>query len=221
MVSDKFTTLIVRLAKFTNSAVDPLDKRYLYLATSIQKPHAGQGAFAKENVPPSTVFSLSSGLFLDADELKQTMRMQHLHNAVHKIRPTDPRALAKWKYRQSHSVCKLTIDLPPEYEDHLAYNATLGHKVNHSFLPTTHYHTIDSARFGPINSVRTFGIGGVDAGEEFWVNYHYKLDKDLPWYTRAFRDFAEEHPDLANNYLRSFGMKSLEDLPSPSDNVDN
>ena len=43
-------------------------------------------------------------------------------------------------------MCDLAIDIPGEFEPVTKFRGTIGHKVNHSFKPTTAYMNIDSAR---------------------------------------------------------------------------
>ena len=50
---------------------DPLDNRYLYLKTSEKYPAAGEGAFAREDIPAGTVFSLFGGRVLTKEEGKK------------------------------------------------------------------------------------------------------------------------------------------------------
>jgi len=40
---------------------DPLDNRYINLKVSEKYPEAGEGAFAKTEVPKSTIYALYSG----------------------------------------------------------------------------------------------------------------------------------------------------------------
>ena len=48
--------------------------------------------------------------------------------------------------RHSIRPCGLSIDIPGKYGDTDLYRATLGHKVNHKFNPTTFYDNIESPR---------------------------------------------------------------------------
>lgn len=49
--------------------------------------------------------------------------------------------------RHTVGFCDLGLDLPGEYEPTEKYSATLGHKVNHKFVPNSAYTTFDSARY--------------------------------------------------------------------------
>ena len=50
-------------------------------------------------------------------------------------------------FRHQIPICQLIIEIPPGFEDATKFRGTLGHKVNHSFMPNSEYHIIDSPRF--------------------------------------------------------------------------
>ena len=96
-------------------------------------------------------------------------------------------------------MCGLSIDLPGKYESIDSFKSTLGHKVNHKFIPTSSYMHVDSARFGVINAL----ITNVDIAkdEELFANYGYPATVGLDWYRDAYRNFARERPELANQKM--------------------
>lgn len=96
-------------------------------------------------------------------------------------------------------MCGLTIDIPGEFESTELYRATLGHKINHKFNPNTAYTHVDSARFGIINALVTKEAVAKD--EEYFASYGYSLGVNLPWYKEAYKEFARQHPELANQKL--------------------
>ena len=51
-----------------------------------------------------------------------------------------------WKYRLSLNICGMTIDIPGKFEPTEMYQGSLGHKLNHKFLPNTKFTHFDSAR---------------------------------------------------------------------------
>ena len=53
-----------------------MDKKYLYLKQSDVFPDAGEGAFAKRNVPANTIYSLYSGKLYHSKEIK-TLEMDN------------------------------------------------------------------------------------------------------------------------------------------------
>ena len=87
------------------------------------------------------------------------------------------------------------LDLPPHLgNDLLKYNATLGHKLNHSFEPNTEFvlfsvHPI----LGTIMSLSA--LEDIPAGTELTVNYGYDLetDPDQPdWFRKQWIDYYGE-----------------------------
>ena len=63
------------------------------------------------------------------------------------------------------------IDVPPYYSNIITYRASLGHKINHSFNPSTHFCYTEHPRFGSIKGIRT--LRRVAKGEELSINYGY------------------------------------------------
>ena len=50
-------------------------------------------------------------------------------------------------FRSQIAECKLVIDIPHGYGPTEKYQGTLGHKVNHKFVPPTKYRSIETARY--------------------------------------------------------------------------
>ena len=180
---------------------DPLDNRYVFLFQSLQFPSAGEGLFAREDIPPDTVFVLYGGHVLTDAEMKDFMEEEQEANRRANIGLTDPAATAKWMYRHHIKPCNLRIDIPPEYGTADNFRATLGHKVNHKFDPTAVYTHIDSARFGMVNAVKTKPDVTVRQDEELFVNYGYSLNVALPWFNEQFAQFRKEQPQLAKQMM--------------------
>lgn len=126
---------------------DPLDNRYLYLKPSKEYPLAGEGAHAKIDVPAFTPFSLYGGHIMTQRELGERKNKQVEDLKARGLSMRDPEGYDTWKYRHNIGHCGLGIDIPIEYGDTNKFRATLGHKINHKFNPTTFYTQIDSARY--------------------------------------------------------------------------
>merc|ERR1712168_557865 len=77
------------------------------------------------------------------------------------------------------SKCKLSIDIPPEFEPMDKFRGTLGHKLNHNFKPNSRYTAVDSPRFGLIGAVEA-PFRDLKEGEELLTNYGYALGPK--WY---------------------------------------
>ena len=94
-------------------------------------------------------------------------------------------------YTLALGVDNLCIDLPPEDgSDVTKYNATLGHKENHSFEPNTEYHIFT---LHPILGTTKILVAATDifAGTESTVNYEYKTSTQKPsWYVKQLKEFV-------------------------------
>ena len=78
---------------------DPLDKKYVVLKNSDFFENAGEGAFAKMDVPTDTVFALYGGLLFDKEESE--IFSNTFSDKIEKYHWTfdDPDYEAEWKYR--------------------------------------------------------------------------------------------------------------------------
>ena len=76
----------------------------------------------------------------------------------------------------------LDINVPKDYWNITKYKATLGHKVNHSFIKTnTVYGNAYNPRFG--KCICHIATKNIKKYEELWTNYHYEDGDDVPeWY---------------------------------------
>jgi len=72
------------------------------------------------------------------------------------------------------------LDFPPSKADLSVYCASLGHKVNHSFVPNAEFSTIYHPRWGRVRSVVT--LRKVAEGEELLVDYGYDLIRCPAWF---------------------------------------
>ena len=167
----------------------------------MELPLAGEGLFAREDIPQDTVFVLYSGHILNSVEMEAFKQEETEANVRDNISAIDPVGIAKWKYRHNIRICNLRIDIPPEFGAADQFRATLGHKINHKFDPTTVFVSIDSARFGMINAVKTKLTTAVRKGEELSVSYGYPLTLDLPWYKEQFEQFRKQRPQLAQQMM--------------------
>ena len=88
----------------------------------------------------------------------------------------------------------LCIDLPPELgSDVNRYNATLGHKANHSFQPNAEIHPF---LIHPILGKTNILLAGKDisAGSEVTINYGYDANPQQPdWYIQQWDKFLEKN----------------------------
>ena len=82
------------------------------------------------------------------------------------------------------------INVPESYWNTTSFRATLGHKLNHSFVKVkSMYNFATHPRFGWIRTVTA--IEDIYKGEEIFIHYHYpvKAERSIPiWY----KDLYEE-----------------------------
>ena len=93
------------------------------------------------------------------------------------------------------------IDLPLEVgRDTSLYQASLGHKVNHSFRPNCRYRRMQHPRWGEIMGI--FSSRDIKAGEELLCNYGYEVDKYLvpAWYRDLWQ---REKGDIITGHHRT------------------
>ena len=78
------------------------------------------------------------------------------------------------------------INIPKPYWDIVNYRATLGHKVNHSFIKNnTKFGWAYSPRFGHCRSI--VATRNIRKGEELWINYGYSDMNNAPqWYIDTY-----------------------------------
>jgi len=135
---------------------------------------AGEGLFAKVDLPAGVVVSFYNGL---RQRGSRTERNPWRLN-------TNAIALDEEK--------DIDIDVPPSCSDPAVYCASLGHKANHSFEPvrrTAKYDVCYHPRFGLIKCIRT--VVAVRAGEELLVDYGYKIGPNSgpAWFRRGYRNW--------------------------------
>ena len=67
------------------------------------------------------------------------------------------------------------------------YNGTLGHKVNHDFIPNSIFINVETPRFGVIVGIKT--VEPVMMDQEYFTNYRYSMETAPEWYRNCFNRF--------------------------------
>ena len=111
---------------------DPWEERQVCVRQSGLE-QAGEGLFAREDLPAKTLVALFAGVRLKASSLESRDR---------------PRS--DYRIRLN---ADLDLDIPDHSLSTSVYCATLGHKANHSFLPNATFDIIDHPRFGLIRAI--------------------------------------------------------------------
>ena len=133
---------------------------------------AGDGLFARRDIPPDTVVSFYHGLvYTPTEEMAENTEN------------TDYMIFLDWNNTDhSHS-----LDLPTTYWSARNYQASLAHKANHSFQPNSGFVRFHHPRFGlRCLGIRTFKQ--ISAGEEIFVNYRYSPDSAPVWFTEMIEN---------------------------------
>ena len=149
---------------------DPYEQKYIFVRDS-EMESGGQGVYAKENLPKGVIaavfngfrIALGSGCNLTEGITEEEKVYERLSYNIHMPEDED-----------------FFIDLPPEKADLKVYCGSLGHKVNHSFLPNCMFGTMYHPRWGRVRTVET--IKEVKMGQELLVDYGYDLMRSPEWY---------------------------------------
>ncbi|XP_023322361.1 histone-lysine N-methyltransferase SETD7 isoform X2 [Eurytemora carolleeae] len=124
-------------------------------------PGAGQGLFAKVDIAFGTVIGFYNG---------------HKVAAEHDFDTTSPYRISLDK--------DIDLDIPEHLTNLDRYQATLGHKVCHSFDPNSNTDLFLHPRFGLIRCIVT--IKNIEAGSEVTINYSYDMTTAPDWYRIAW-----------------------------------
>ncbi len=169
---------------------DPYESRTVQVGPS-SFPGAGEGLFARRDLPAGTLVAFYNGVRI-------------------------PYALGGPKEEWSTSGYKIFInadftsgermDIPNNLTDTGRYRATLGHKVNHSFVPNCDQWFFDHPRFGVVPCQRA--IRQISAGEEVTMDYEYDPYNCPEWFRKALLDFvagaSEENLEKLNSKYDRF-----------------
>ena len=76
-----------------------MENRYIELKASKSIPEAGEGSFAKEDIPPNTIYALYGGLILNKSDIDEyTIERNKVYKA-NKWTKIHPQVIDDWKYR--------------------------------------------------------------------------------------------------------------------------
>ena len=153
---------------------DPYEAKFVRCGMSGVGEDSGEGLFAARDIPKDTVVAFYNGVRI-------------------------PFALGGPKEDWSTSGYKIFVnadftsgermDIPQEFVSRENYTATLGHKVNHSFVPNCFEWFLDHPRFGVIPCHKT--KRDLKKGEELFLDYEYDPYNCPAWFELALRRFAE------------------------------
>ena len=179
---------------------DPYETRTVEVKRSV-KEDANQGLFTRRSVMSGEVLAFYSGLIINCDSSLRPLDRRELSDAEEHDRNAYNIALDLGGDEEN-----LCIDIPPDMGgDVRRYNATLAHKVNHSFEPNSEF-VLFSAHpvLGTIMAITA--LEDLEAGLEVTVNYGYNFtaEPDQPeWFRQLWIDYygdQEEKNDIINEH---------------------
>jgi len=172
-----------------SSQEDPYESRTVHVARS-QKEAANQGLFTRRDVMSGEVLAFYSGYIINCESSLRALDRRELSDAEEHERNMYNIALDLGGDEEN-----LCIDIPPDMGgDVTKYNATLAHKVNHSFEPNSEF-VLFSAHpvLGTIMAVTA--LEDLEAGQEVTVNYgyNYTAEADQPeWFKELWIQYYGE-----------------------------
>lgn len=156
---------------------DPYESAVVECRTS-GMPGAGEGLFARVDLLAGTVAAFYNGV-----------RIPYALGG-----PKEEWATSGYKiFVNADFTSGERMDIPEDCVSLSSYRATLGHKVNHSFVPNCSEWFFDHPRFGVVPCERT--VRDVRAGEELTLDYEYDPFNAPEWFTTALERFVAEADD--------------------------
>ena len=160
---------------------DPWEDKLVRVKESLLE-QAGDGLFAREDLPSKTLIALFAGVRLRSSTVEARERPR-----------SDYRIRLNADLDLDIPDCSLSTDL---------YCATLGHKANHSFIPNATFDLIDHPRFGLIRAISS--LTDISTGEEITVNYNLGLGKGPDWYKTLWLRHVREDKKWGDKQVERF-----------------
>ena len=184
---------------------DPYEQQTIYVGQSNISPDAGEGLFAKRDIPEGHLVALFNG-----------------------VRQRDPVFSARKQpefsdYRISLRT-DVSLDIPATFVSLNKYRATLGHKCCHSFKNNAKFVDIRHPRYGHIMSV--VAQRDIAAHEEVLVSYNYRICQAPRWYVDLWFKHLREDQNLSEETLHVMARKEARlggfpiSVPPPNRNSD-
>jgi histone-lysine N-methyltransferase SETD7 len=144
---------------------DPYEDYFVQVMTS-KFEKAGEGLFAKVDIELGTVIAF--------------------YNGVRVLAETDTDRPTPYKISLDDDY---DLDMPDEFITLSKYNATLAHKVCHSFKPNCEVDDFFHPRFGEIRCIAA--LQDIRKGDEITINYRYNLTLAPTWYRIAWARYQK------------------------------
>jgi len=153
---------------------DPFETRQVLVRRSLMEC-GGEGMFARVSLPPGATAAVFNGFKVPLGESSLAELVKEAEEAVY-----DRLAYTIHMPQEED----FFLDIPPSQADLRVYCGSLGHKVNHSFLPNCDFGTMYHPRWGRVRTIRT--LRAVVEGEELLVDYGYDLIRCPAWFRHTF-----------------------------------
>ena len=155
--------------------MDVLDKKNTYIGSGKKD----DGVFAKKDIRKGDVIMYYSGLLWNMTEQALYTRDTYNNQTMDDY----------WKIHRNlmNFQGRLVIHIPEEYWNISNFRATLGHKINHSFIyDKSKYGYAYHPRFGDIRCV--YATDDIKQGEEILINYGYRIGghRVPDWYSALY-----------------------------------
>jgi len=176
---------------------DPYETRTVEVKHS-EEPGAEDGLFTRRDVLSGEVLAFYSGLVIYCESSLRALDRRELSDEEEHVRNMYNIALDIGE--EDDNLC---IDIPPEMgNDVNRYNATLGHKVNHSFKPNSEFVLFTAHPvLGTIMALTA--LEDMPAMVEVSVNYGYNFtsEPDQPeWFKTLWKQFNSECSDCQSDH---------------------
>ena len=162
------------------TTADPYESETVVCRQS-QVPHAGDGLFARTDLPAERIVSYYNGLIVPGPDPQTGREPLYASSSAGNYQ-----IYVDWRHTDNSPY----VDVPLEATDFARYSASLAHKANHSFAPNCVYVTADHPRFGRIPALKT--LREISAGEELFSHYKYDMVLAPSWYQEAWETFSLE-----------------------------
>ena len=165
---------------------DPFEQLTVYTAKSSVARDAGEGLFAKRDIPTGGLVALFNGVRQRDPVL--TSRL--------------PLDFSDYRITLGRDV---SLDIPDKWSNLNAYRATLGHKCCHSFKFNARFVELYHPRFGPIMSI--VAVSPIRTNQEVLVSYNYRICQAPTWYVNLWFKHLREDQNLSEDTLVSMARK--------------
>ena len=151
--------------------MDPYTKKIFYIEDGLKD----DGLFAKRDIAKGELVAYYSGLFWNTSEAALYTRDRYRNQTEDEF----------WSIHRNLMTFEgaVQIHIPEQFWNISNYRATLGHKLNHSFInDKTKWGRVFHPRFGHIRSV--VAKYDIKRGEEIIINYGYRIGTKVPKWTK-------------------------------------